>query len=93
MQEISTAFIYTIRIPCSYYEFKLKILFTQAEIFYLVASTVRQVRWIKFQDHHDDYHHHQWLYSRTEPWPQLIRFRNHSVRHTVGLPRRVISSP
>jgi hypothetical protein len=42
----------------------------------------------KVQEFH---HHRQWLHSPSGPWPPLIRFRNHSVRHMVGLPGLVIS--
>jgi hypothetical protein len=38
------------------------------------------------------HHHHLWLYSPSGPWPPLIRFLNHILRHTVGLPGRAISS-
>jgi hypothetical protein len=33
------------------------------------------------------HHHHLWLYSPSGPRLPLIRFLNHIVRHTVGLPR------
>jgi hypothetical protein len=41
--------------------------------------------------HHHHHHHHQWLYSPSGPWPPLLRYLNHILRHTVGLPGRVIS--
>jgi hypothetical protein len=42
--------------------------------------------------HHHHRHHHEWLYSPSGPWPPLIPFHNHILRHTVGLLGRVISS-
>jgi hypothetical protein len=36
-------------------------------------------------------HHHPCLYSPSGSWPPLIRFLNHILNHTLGLPGRVIN--